>query len=96
MKSGYTLETVKELMRFNNNSWTITALKLNKPCQDCQKMYNPWQMDFDHRPGTQKRWNVSAMRSLGKKLILSEVAKCDLVCANCHRQRTWLRKNKNG
>jgi organic radical activating enzyme len=22
-----------------------------------------------------------------------EVAKCDLVCANCHRTRTWKRKD---
>ena len=28
-------------------------------------------------------WAISTL------LILEEIAKCDLVCANCHRIRTW-------
>lgn len=46
-------------------------------------------MDFDHRPGTIKVADVSVLaRSSTKERTLDEIAKCDLVCANCHRIRT--------
>lgn len=28
--------------------------------------------------------------------ILEEIAKCELVCANCHRLRTWSIRKTNG
>jgi hypothetical protein len=48
-------------------------------------------MDFDHLKD--KEMNLSDMirRGFGKKKILAEVAKCELVCANCHRLRTFKR-----
>lgn len=48
-------------------------------------------MDFDHRPGTEKVRNVAAMRGCSLKRLLEEIKKCDLVCANCHRLRTFQR-----
>ena len=48
-------------------------------------------MDYDHRPGTKKKFNVSVIRK-GKAEILKEIEKCDLVCANCHRIRTHNRR----
>lgn len=65
------------------------ALK-NGPCMDCGVSYPPWVMDWDHREGTQKVLGLSQMRTRGYGLarIKAEVTKCDLVCANCHRQRT--------
>jgi hypothetical protein len=62
------------------------------PCFDCKKRYPPYVMDFDHRPGTEKRSTVAAIApsaSLGR--VLGEIAKCDLVCSNCHRERTHRR-----
>lgn len=48
-------------------------------------------MDFDHLGDKFK--NVSAMiqEGFGIKKILAEAAKCEVVCANCHRLRTWSR-----
>lgn len=70
----------------------------DKPCCDCHVKYNPWQMDFDHRDGSEKIENVSMMiRMLFPiKKILEEIEKCDLVCSNCHRQRTYLRRSQLG
>jgi hypothetical protein len=50
-------------------------------------------MDFDHRPGETKRAVVTRMigRS-GLARIFAEAAKCDIVCANCHRRRTFVRR----
>jgi hypothetical protein len=50
-------------------------------------------MDFDHRSSELKESGVTRMigRS-GTERILAEVAKCDIVCANCHRARTFDRR----
>ena len=49
-------------------------------------------MDFDHVRG-QKHANVMELiKSLSKKKIDEEIAKCEIVCSNCHRIRTHMRK----
>ena len=62
----------------------------SKPCMDCGNTFPSCVMDFDHRNPEDKKYNVSQMvcRYSWTK-ILEEIAKCDLVCANCHRIRTW-------
>jgi len=51
-------------------------------------------MDYDHRPGLPKKANLTVLAKRGAKreVILAEIAKCDVVCANCHRIRTYERK----
>jgi hypothetical protein len=50
-------------------------------------------MDFDHRDAAAKSESVSRMIGrAGTERILAEVAKCDIVCANCHRARTERRR----
>jgi hypothetical protein len=76
----------------------IEALK-EAPCMDCGGKFHPCAMDFDHRPGTLKHKAISRMVGDQYNLdsIMEEVAKCDLVCANCHRLRTWRRRRgRNG
>lgn len=61
----------------------------SKPCMDCGKSYSPWVMDFDHRDPTNKLNDVATLTRYSNLLDLKkEVEKCDLVCANCHRERT--------
>ena len=69
----------------------INEAKRNKPCMDCGGIFLPCAMDFDHRPDEHKEFSVSQMRSFSFQKIDEEIAKCDLVCANCHRVRSWLR-----
>lgn len=59
----------------------------NVPCMDCGIRYPHYVMDFDHRNPDEKEINVGVTRSLNK--TLKEIEKCDVVCANCHRIRTW-------
>lgn len=66
----------------------------NKPCMDCGDWFEPWQMDFDHRDPTTKVKTVGLIKS--ERDILTEIAKCDLVCANCHRDRTYKRFGERG
>ena|ERR1700687_5433537 len=67
----------------------------NNPCSDCRKSYPPHVMDFDHVRGV-KVQAVSALLRQTNDLerVRAEISKCDLVCSNCHRERTWKRKLK--
>lgn len=58
------------------------------PCADCTSTYNPWQMSFDHREGTDKKFDISQMKSYSAEAFRIEIEKCDLVCLNCHANRT--------
>src|SRR3990170_2864576 len=59
------------------------------PCMDCRGVFPSICMDFDHRPDEIKLFTISGCRGQhGEQRILNEIAKCDVVCANCHRLRT--------
>lgn len=69
----------------------------SKPCFDCGKKYPTWIMDFDHRDGREKIASISFLtfrKLVNFDKIEKEIAKCDLVCANCHRDRTYKRLQK--
>lgn len=64
----------------------------NKPCMDCGISYPPCVMDFDHRDPSTKKRAVGSFVNSSLAALQEEIAKCDLVCANCHRLRTQLRR----
>jgi hypothetical protein len=66
----------------------------SRPCTDCANRFPPHVMDFDHMDGSEKVLNLAAMmrRNFSWSTIKAEIAKCELVCANCHRMRTYRRK----
>jgi hypothetical protein len=70
----------------------LNSLK-SQPCVDCGQSFDPEAMDFDHVHG-EKLFNVSIAGSYGYSLkkIEVEVAKCEVVCAVCHRLRTKARR----
>lgn len=75
----------------------VDSLKTG-PCTDCGKRYAPYVMDFDHRPGVHKEWSKSKFNTISylaanapMPRLLEEIKKCDLVCSNCHRERTHRR-----
>lgn len=61
-------------------------------CQDCGRVDHPYLMDFDHRPGEVKCFEISDSGSRKNAMLQEELAKCDLVCVRCHRIRTWNRE----
>lgn len=66
----------------------VNHIKQKDPCADCGKKFHYCQMDFDHRDRSTKKKQVSYMLMNGIETIRAEITKCDLVCANCHRDRT--------
>lgn len=82
---------VKEA-RWHLHSQLLDALR-EVPCADCAQRYPPCAMDFDHRDPALKEVGVTRLRGrAGAYRILAEAAKCDIVCANCHRLRTFNRR----
>lgn len=63
-------------------------IKLASGCMDCGYAKNYEALDFDHRPGMIKIADISVMLGSSEQRLLAEIAKCDVVCANCHRIRT--------
>ena len=81
----------KNAFRAKRRSW-LRELKTGRPCSDCGQVFPPEAMEWDHIPGTDKLGELSTtFVSRSRKLILEEIAKCDLVCANCHAIRTRAR-----
>ena len=75
----------------------VDELEEQSPCADCGVSYPSYVMDFDHRDARTKLDSIStAVRILGwgPKKLMAEIAKCDLVCANCHRKRTHARRTR--
>jgi len=68
--------------------------KMERGCTDCGYREHPEALQFDHLPGTVKLFEPSNMRTKGTwQQMLDEVAKCEVVCANCHAIRTATRKD---
>lgn len=63
------------------------------PCDDCKKKYPHYIMDFDHVPEYGKKKSLISIYRSSWKDLFYELFKCDLVCSNCHRIRTWRRNN---
>lgn len=62
------------------------------PCLDCGVKYHFSAMEFDHLPEHPKRFELSEGYRYSIRTLEAEIAKCELVCANCHRYRTWARR----
>jgi hypothetical protein len=55
-------------------------------CLYCDEKH-PAALDFHHRDPSQKTYNISNwVRFTNPKRLLEEIAKCDVICANCHRK----------
>jgi hypothetical protein len=81
--------------RFHATIRNLLRAAKAKPCADCGRSFPYYVMEFDHRDGETKCFNIADVmgpRRVGKKRLLAEIAKCDVVCANCHRERTHQRK----
>lgn len=70
----------------------IAGVKDNQHCADCGIAYRHWQLEFDHL--YDKEFTISQFRNHTTDIvkIRAEIAKCEIVCRNCHGDRTYVRR----
>lgn len=90
-------KSVKAKERADINAKYYSDLKSKIPCKDCGRLGFPQAMEFDH-VGAGKEFNISnAIRwGYSRAKIDKEIEKCELVCAYCHRIRTYKRREGIG
>lgn len=71
----------------------LWLVKTTAGCADCGYDTNPVAMEFDHVRG-EKKAPVGNMQYCSWPRIWEEIMKCDVVCSNCHRIRTYERASK--
>lgn len=82
---------------YRSRSWALAKELRDRhksnPCSDCKNVFPPYVMHFDHRDGATKSFNIGAeVGRIGLPKLKEEIAKCDVVCANCHAVRTFKRR----
>jgi len=65
----------------------LAEYKLEKGCLDCGYSKHHSALDFDHL--YDKKFNLSFSKSINQ--AKEEIKKCEVVCSNCHRIRTYNR-----
>jgi hypothetical protein len=64
----------------------LLAYLREHPCVDCGES-DPVVLEFDHL--RDKKFGIAqGIRDREWQSVLDEIAKCEVVCANCHRRRT--------
>ena len=69
----------------------MDSVKVASGCQDCGCEGPAEVLTFDHVRGT-KKFNVGQSWNQGRVALEEEMAKCEIVCANCHAKRTKSRQ----
>src|SRR5712692_1194263 len=77
------LERMKKILRVGKS----------RPCADCRVQYPYYVMDYDHKDRSKKLDSVTQLVWESEQTLRDEIAKCDVVCANCHRIRTYGRSD---
>lgn len=92
---GKAARSARHRAHINRQRAWMSALKQGIPCTDCGQSFPPYVMHWDHLPGHEKIDEVGSMvGSRRRDVILAEIRKCELVCANCHVMRTVTRARR--
>lgn len=84
---GYELRNGFPILAYDK----IWELFLENGCMDCDEK-NPMVLEFDHlRDKTNNIATITNRYSYWNSKLAAEIAKCDIVCRNCHVVRTYTR-----
>lgn len=61
----------------------LDGIKLTRGCERCGWRGSPVALDFHHKE--EKTYTIAAITGCSLVVILAEIAKCTVLCANCHR-----------
>ena len=72
----------------------VVRERKNRPCVDCDRLFPGIAMEFDHRKPSEKGFDIATGHHVaGMAKMVAELDKCDVLCAVCHRKRTWSLKH---
>ena len=75
--------------RYNARRTFVDAYKLEVGCESCGFNAHPAALEFDHLDPSTKKYSIgSQLMSMSWKAIHEEIAKCRVLCANCHQIHT--------
>ena len=92
---NYAVETAKAVERkreykIRNRAFVLAYLR-EHPCVDCGND-DVVVLEFDHVNGTKEAEISRAInRAFSIERLTNEIAKCEVVCANCHKRRSYER-----
>lgn len=91
-KAKHKADVVQNTARYRKEKADLYRRLKSRPCAECGVTFHPAVMDFDHVRGEKVADVAEAYRRLfSPQRFMAEIQKCDLVCANCHRLRTFRR-----
>lgn len=67
----------------------IDSIKISKGCIDCGYKDHPAALHFDHIERNDKNFKISGNHMRRLEIILTEIDKCVVRCANCHAIKTF-------
>jgi len=70
----------------------INKIKLDRGCAECGYAAHSAALDFNHVRGD-KTFSISQDPKIAMHKLLSEIDKCEILCANCHRVHTYENKH---
>lgn len=79
-------------VRVELRTW-VNSLKAEKGCEDCSER-DPICLDFHHLRDKVICIGKAVARTWSKERLEKEMAKCVVLCANCHRKRHSLRPRR--
>ena len=66
-------------------NWKDTVAQYKTKCFRCGEC-DPVALDFHHRNGEEKSFQIGRSGNLNIDTLIAEIAKCVVLCANCHRK----------
>lgn len=78
----------KRKLRMKRNRTTTWNYLMEHPCAHCGET-DPRVLEFDHTDPNTKQDCVSNLYHLAPEKIMEEISKCQVLCANCHRRKTY-------
>lgn len=88
IKCGYCM---RKLRRIKIKKEVVELL--GGKCSRCGYNRCMFALEFHHRNGKKdKEFSISGNSNLSLKRIKKEIEKCELLCANCHREEQYLKK----
>lgn len=87
---------------YERNATLVRQIKAERGCIFCRER-DPICLDFHHRDRKAKKKVISQLKSAATKQLMEEIAKCEVICSNCHRKlhsseerKTWWRERLKG